>query len=363
MIPALLRESGEALIWRHLLEPARVVALFFFGRSGSHFLQSFFDGHPQVLTAPASAIENVEEMITPEDLEAADAERLYASFPLVCEGLSPGAFRCHVQRLLDQLSDAGGQLTHERLLKVLFIARRVASGLPIDLTRPVTILWQAHTPTMARKRWILDTFEDPKLLTIVRFPEKAFDSHLVHHAFETLSSPLSTLFRRLLIDHMALSADVAGDGSRERAVRFEDLHGNPASVLEVLGAWLDVDPPDAANQFCFNVRGRNIVGARRLTRAEYEPKLLNHMDKIKVRHLLQENYRAWGYDQMILGGLDGALQEYADDPLVASLDFAAQGLIGTPHEEAHALKDAIIVERERRDAGIRLTPLLEAGNA
>ncbi len=350
-------------IWRHLLEPARVVALFFFGRSGSHFLQSFFDGHPQVLTAPASAIENIEEMITQEELEDADAFDLLEKFPGMNVSVPATAFFDHLQAQLDALRANDKLLTYERLLKVLFIARRLASGLPIDTSRPLTCLWQAHTPTMERKRWILDTFEDPKLLTIVRFPEKAFDSHLMHHAFETLSPPLSTLFRRLLIDHMALSADVAGDGTRERVIRFEDLHGDCASVLEALGNWLGVDPPSSANDFCHNVRGKSIIGVRRLTRAEYEPKLLNHMDKLKVRHLLQENYRAWGYDQMILGGLDGALQEYADDPLVASLDFAAQGLIGTPHEEAHALKDAIIVERERRDAGISLTPLLRENGA
>ncbi len=338
-----------------LIGPSQVVALFFCGRSGSHLLQSFFDGHPQVLTVPPSSIEWLEDV-------SLTAMAVSDGFVGVSAGVSPEIFGDSMRRQMDVLQAAGKLWTPELMLKALFIARRMASGLPIDLTRPLTFLWSAHTPTMQRKRWILDTFEDPKLLTIVRFPEKAFDSHLMHHAFETVSDPLSSLVRRLLIDHMAQSADVAGDGTRERAVRFEDLHGDCGSVLEALGNWLGVDPPSAHNDFCHNVRGKSIVGVRKLTRSEYEPKLLNHFDKLKVRHLLQENYRAWGYDQMILGGLDASLAEYASEPVAAVLDFSAQALLDDSEneEESESLEQALIAERRRRDAGIRLTPLLKA---
>lgn len=376
-------------------EPAKVLALFFFGRSGSFFLQSFFDNpiHPQVLTVPPTAIVHFDDIVGQHEFDSFNqggitfgdgksvpnslyhwVDSILRRFPDLCLPLVPGPSIVSVE-ILAKLMYAifrfcpKGRMSYSTLFKTFLVARRLAAGEPIAAKRPLVHVWQAHTPSTARKRWVLDTFRDPHLLTIVRFPEKALDSHLIHHGFETIVTPRQRLFNHLCVEHLSQSADLAGDpeSGRERVVRFEDLHHHTDFVLKAIWDWIGIAPRVIEpNQFSFNVRGRLVTGARRLTRGELESKLLNHVDRLKVRHLLQENYGAWNYGCFLAGGLQRSLDEYGKDDLSRMSAFGAHALLsqlsgGSSSEiaaETERLMAAVDAERRRRDDGIRLTPLL-----
>jgi hypothetical protein len=380
-------------------KPGRVVAIFFCGRSGSFFLQSFFDlrTNPRVLTVQPAALAHFEDIIQQRDIDRVvqggiqfDADpstgaSLFEWLEWILRSFSGIFTKMPGQPGLDHLLApvsafsklvyaqmrwlGPDNLTYESLLKILFVASALARGEKFDCGQPLVYLWQAHLPIAERKRGILKTFEGSRLLTIVRFPEKTLDSHLVHHGFESVSPPLSSLFRRLCIDHLAESADMVGDeaSGREKAVRFEDLHHHTAFVLKAICDWLDVPAHDLGeNQFTLTVRGKSVTGARRLTSGEFESKLLSHFDRIKVRHLLRENYRTWRYEGLLAGGLQPSLDECARDELCRRLTFGAHALLCQHSgenatviaEETRLLAAAIAAERQRRDDGIRLTPLL-----
>ena len=376
-------------------EPAKVLVLFFFGRSGSYFLQSFFDDprHPQVLTVPATAVQHIDTLVDQRELDdfsegrisIGDGKSLPNSllqrvdailrrFPDLCKPIAPGQPAVPFE-LLAKITYAifhscpSGSMNYSTAFKALLVARRLAAGEPIEVKRPLVYVWQAHMPTMARKRWVFENFHDPYLLTIVRFPEKTLDSHLIHHGFETIFTPIVYLFHFLCVEHLAKSADMAGDpdSGRERVVRFEDLHHHSDFVMKAVREWVGFDPlASKPNQFSFNVRGRLVTGVRQLNRGEMEPRLLNQVDRLKVRHLLQENYRAWDYGRFLAGGLERALDDYARDDLSKMPTFGAHALLaqlsGLGLDEVAAetrhLMAAVKAERERRDNGIRLTPLL-----
>src|SRR5688500_12576976 len=72
------------------LESLQVVAIFFWGRSGSVFLHSLFDSHPEVLTIPATRLNAFHArewpVIAREPHVAAMARRFVALNPSVFDG-------------------------------------------------------------------------------------------------------------------------------------------------------------------------------------------------------------------------------------------------------------------------------------
>jgi hypothetical protein len=394
-------------------KPGSVLACFFSGRSGSMFLQSFFDriAYPRILTVPPDSLIGFEtsQFPQPEIDRFNDFARRTATGQVTrgivawtnatldrCAELfddyegyaelrpwraSRPVFSALVQAQLAWL--APRELTHDRLLRILFLAHRLARGESLDCSRPekLTYLWQAHVPLwdketqwpkgmpyLPRRIWLRHAFPGMKSLTVVRFPEKALDSHLIHHAFESVQPLLATLLRRLIFDiGMAWGNDISDahfDGS-EFAVRFEDVHHHPEFVVRRICDWagMDFDENMIATDFAFPVRGRTVSGARRLTQAEMQAKLLSYFDVLKIRFLLQENYRLWGYDEVCQPSLDASIKEYHE--LAKDIPFSCQALLTElggdavlGAQEATILQDLFKAERARRDQGIHLIPLL-----
>jgi hypothetical protein len=380
-------------------KPGIVCAMFFNGRSGSYFAQSFFDHekHPQVLTSHAIALVNFEDIAAPEVLEPfnngslrspADLKKWCEQFHTISNvpyTYTPYPGQAGFDALLapkdlylkfvyaQLLLTNPGNLSTENFLKILFLAYRLARGGAIDCQKPLIYLWQAHTPSVERGNKIKRMFKHSYLLTVVRFFEKSLDSHLVHHLFETVSPPFHTLFRRLCYDLMTLNLTVsdASDG-REYAIRFEDLHHHPEHVLQSLCTWFGVEyhPQLCNTAFTMNVQGADVSGSRQLVRREFETKLLNHYDRLKIRFLLQENYRAYGYDALCEPNFQTSLDEYAKDEVARSSPFAAHAIGAfmsgeTPEaiaEETRQLDELFRAERASRDRGAPVLPLLYSIN-
>lgn len=392
-------------------KPGKVCAVFFSGRSGSFFAQSFFDrsAHPQVLTAHPVALVSFDDVITHEYVEALNSrdEGTEGALEDWCDatiGKFSGLFTkiqsqptwddlCVPRELFAKFVKAQvlltprGSFSPESLMKIFMIAYRLAQGGPLDVKKSMAFIWQKHGPSRRAKRWIKQTFKDHALVTVVRFPEKAFDSHLIHHAFESISAPVSTLCRRLLFEHMAPNSellDSAMDGT-EFAIRFEDLHQQTPKVLEAICNLLHVPffQELCQNSFSMQASGRKVSGTRRLSADDFQCKFLNYADRMKVRSLLHEEYRAWGYGEHCEDGLDRSLEAFSKDKVANNAAFGAQTVLAEAdrnpagwlspdvdqvrrsismeivlHGEAMTLNNLFASERERRNEGIVITPLL-----
>lgn len=114
------------------------------------------------------------------------------------------------------------------------------------------------------------------------------------------------------------------------------------------------------------------AGVRTLTAAEFEPKLLNYYDRLRIRSLMREEYRAWGYAER--ANLEESLEELDRDPAARCVPFGAQAILGqldadigirpTPQCSAPLLAEQEILTkyfaqaRAQTDAGWRPIPLL-----
>ena len=388
-------------------KPGNVVAIFYCGRSGSMFLQSFFDRnpYPQILTLPPDSLVSLETFQFPQScLDSLNTAlsitttgevtkeivnwteevfqrcgQLFDDFEGYTE-LRPWrapreAFYALVQAQLAWL--APGALNYDQLLRILFVAHRLSRGQPVDCSNygKLTFIWQAHVPIWGkeiqeqpRRRWLRQAISNLRTLTVVRFPEKTIDSHLIHHTFEAPQPPLGSLCRRLIFDiGFAYTNEITSekpDGT-EYAVRFEDVHHHSAFVIGKICEWLGMEYDDRmeANDFVLPVHGKKISGARQLSSSEIKPKLLSYFDILKIRFLFQENYRAWGYESMCEPNIEASIQEYRK--LAANIPFSCQALLADmgqdvqiAEEEKKAMQILFEMERERRDTGINLLPLL-----
>lgn len=404
--------EGAADLLLESRKPGNVLAIFYSGRSGSFFLQSFFMGHayPRIVSLPPAALIGFETKIRtadmarfnsiPKDGSDTSGQEISDWIALVlsrltalhhddglqgqAEGADTAPKTLFARLLKVQLTALGDrELGYEHLLKMLFIAHRLARGETLDCSAPdkLVYVWQAHVPLwhpklqwpkdmdyLPRRQWLRNAFPGLKSVTVVRFPEKSLDSHLIHHAFEAVVPPLDTLLRRLLFEiGMAWSNEITGseDDGTEVAVRFEDLHHHSEFVIRRICDWAGIafDARMTRTEFTQSVRGKAVTGARKLTFSEMQPRLLSHLDVLKIRHLLQENYRLWGYDGMCADGFQKSLSEYAD--ISRKVPFSCQCLLatlqGAPDGGAaeHALLAGMFeAERRRRDQGISLIPLL-----
>lgn len=390
-------------------KPGKVLAIFCFGRSGSMFLQSFFDRkpYPRILTLPPDSLVDLETYKFPQSsldslnqvLEKTDrgtvtnqivnwtttefqrCPQLFDDFDDYVELLDWRAprdkFLALIQAQLAWL--APSPLTYNQLLRIIMLAHRLSRGQPVDFNDfdDVTYLWQAHVPLWnqviqktPRRHFLFKEITNLKTLTIVRFPEKSVDSHIIHHAFEFVQPPINTLVRRLLFEdfNYALAADLtnAAPAGSEVAVRFEDVHHHPAYVLQKICEWsgMQYESSMTKTDFILPVRGKKVTGARRLTVSEMRPKILSYFDVLKIRWLFEENYRMWGYGEMCDQELEKSLDEYQD--LAKNIPFSCQALLtqmaGVSEEvsadESATLTKLFANERERRIKGVNIIPLL-----
>jgi hypothetical protein len=372
-------------------KPGTVCAIFYSGRSGSYLAQSFFDRemHPQVLTVNPPALERFDGSISAANIAQFNDGSLKRDLPnFVTELLRVFPFLCG--KLADQagLDDLiaphklfgkflyaqlmciePGNMTHEELLKIIFLAYRFSRGGQLQCRERLIYLWQAHIPEPRRKQWVLEQCDKPYLLTAARFPEKSFDSHLVHHAFGEILEQQLVLFRDLLFWRMCVGNEVIGtNAGRQGALRFEDVHHNTAFVLEKLCEWWKIPylPNLHKNAGTLYVRGQKISGVRPLTSQEFECKLLNYYDRIKLRFLMREEYQQWGYDRFCQPSLEESLSEYRLHEPLRNMPFATPMALGlragipmeTIMQEMKELDFTYERERKRRDKGIQVLPLL-----
>lgn len=375
-------------------KPGKVCAVYFFGRSGSYFAQSFFDNaaHPHVLTFHPPALGAYDYVVTQEKidyfnhLEITDINEKEQWCSSVLEFFEP-AYKldpsqpgfdsfCVSQELFfvfffaQLLSYAQGEMTFELCLKSIFVANRMARGEDIDLSQNPVFLWQAHVPTVERKKWFLEHFSEPLLLNVVRFPEKALDSHIIHHGYESLSPPMNTLFRRLFFEHMVVNNEPVApvEAKQEYVIRFEDLHHHTAFVLQRLCEWFEVPYMEhlVSNNFSMQVRGKKVSGARKLTPMEFTPKLLNFSDTMKIRQLLAKEYQAWGYETFCHFSMEASHKIYESDELIRNLPFTVQYLLAAIDDTSpKELKNEVKLQKQlyqneivRREKGIDIVPLL-----
>lgn len=316
------RVAAKTSILRHYDVPGmqQVVAICFWGRSGSLLLSSYLDGHDDLLVPPMI----VTSLIYPffRDYESLSIWEKLVAYPAYFDGkyfdhkFFTGEFPIDVAEYYGAVHALHARYRSEsaewlearlRFFQFLNIAIAVAIGRMVRNPRPVIVYAQHFFDDRAAKSLVED-FPCGRFIHTIRDPISAFDSwydryfYLNTHGNIGRRDPwyMSTAFDTMST-LLPLDRPQHGMEMRTRAVRFEDLHLAPEETMRRVSSWLGVPYRPSMAESTFNGgpyvvesngvawTGANPANARRRS------KNLNFADRLLIFALLQADFEEWGY--------------------------------------------------------------------
>ncbi|MBT9543956.1 MAG: sulfotransferase [Candidatus Sericytochromatia bacterium] len=267
------------------LQATEVVALLFWGRSGSVFLQSLLDRHPEILSTPATVLMRFYE-VWPDLLRSlvqtrrafelgALLDAFAEAFPVLFEA-APDTSNCNLDHLgpeRDQVlkvsySDfkqaflwlaqgfySGGlEISSKTFFVLLHYAYELAQGL--DISDKHLIAYQLHRPGLnPSTTGFFRDFPQTRVLGMAREPMRALHSHLRMYLEDTRAGQYEAprpdySYHEMVRDGTYLGYyqhQLGGWKALQNAyepplyeMRLEALHAAPESELKKLAQWLGI---------------------------------------------------------------------------------------------------------------------------
>ena len=311
---------GDADYW--LIENAmcleQLVSIYYYGRSGSVFLQSLLDSHPQVLMVPGTVLMFYADFWKRYSHLSQDAliEKFcgyFASFFDVHADVKMGEWKqpsivlsfnkmgenrdevvsINKDKFLQALKliFEKNELTSKSLFQAVHVAYTIALGRAGNLDRKnlPLIAHEAHLPGYYDGVMLLaKDFPSFKIIQMVREPLQTLGSHVKWQWKDYLPSSYGDAFP--LVSNEAI------------VVRLEDLHTEPESTLKKLAQWLNIDWNDVLLQSTFdgkkwwNVQGvEQVTGFNQVTISKNHDDIYFPMDKYRLKILYGKRYVLWRY--------------------------------------------------------------------
>jgi choline kinase len=320
----ILRPFGE--IRRHRVES--VVAVQNWGRSGSTFVQSLFDDHPQVLSTPNFYSRRF-YMVWAYDLAGRpEAERVEAfleafrqwwdsSLVDASAGLHrlgaarrelAGVERSKLEGYLRAAFPPGRPVTRRNLFEAAHLAYALARGQRLAETG-LQILFPIHGEPRAVACALLEDFPEARFLHTVRDPRTNVASTLAHYKvnnfdlrFDPVEATLLALFGQQMRRYGRLHTAFADRpylpylavDDRARLLRLEELHGAGRTLLDAVCAWLGLEWSDRLLDSTWDGKpwwnrpesgAESVLGGQDLTRNI--PNRLSALDLLRIDVLSQ----------------------------------------------------------------------------
>ncbi|MEO5371559.1 MAG: sulfotransferase [Magnetococcus sp. DMHC-1] len=304
--------------------PERVVAICFYGRSGSVFLQSLLDSHPRLLSIPGNLYTYFDEFW--EENNRLEREKLVASFCQYYAFMFDGRNRCKADSsgeldrmgvnedqtvgvdplvyldLVFRFLDMGGKVTRKKLFQAAHLAYHAALG-RAPIQNPI-IVFQLHNPSGKRAEGLIEDFPDTIFLHMIREPLQTLNSFFKHTYVHEKYRPKFKTFAWVL-STILLGGTPANNEykDRSRAVRLEDLKANPRSTMERVCQWIGIPWDDILLQSTINgkqfwfptTEGKRLQGFEKDHLHQDNTKYFTWLDRFRLHVILAEKRRLWGY--------------------------------------------------------------------
>jgi hypothetical protein len=334
------------------LEDLAVVAIFFWGRSGSVFLHSLFDSHPEVLTIPATRINAFHgrqwPVIASEQNGEAMARRFIELNPSVFDGrrdrwfegldaLGPGRdtpIAVDTEAFVRELSSllaTRAPVTRRRFFLAAHVAYALARG--EDVSNKTTVVYHLHSPeAYAGIEAALEDFPNLRAVGVTRDPTRSVLSYLRknvivarawHHADRSEYAQLvpsggyNFVYRHQLIGWRELLARYP---LPLWPLRIEDLNHDTEAQMRAVASFLNLSWHPCLTESTFNglaYGGDQLAIGQAGPQAEAAPTsaesdaALDGLDRYVLCGLLAKFRREFGY------GKTGILQRLLVPLLVA----------------------------------------------
>jgi hypothetical protein len=336
-----IAEKIEDLRRYDVLAMDRAVAICAWGRSGSVLLASYLDGHDDVVMLPELSARNLYTFFELyPSLPLRDKLIAYPATEQLFEGdfaISSTSYYAAVQAILELYGSRPREFLESRRAFVLFvhIAYNLALGRRPASSRPLIVYPQHewHRPTARR---LVEDFPQAKFIHTVRDPIALCDRLADVWLAETERLPppqprpdtnetrsatrrpsmrvapwwvlsfqqFKDLLRRQRFHVLRLinrDRPHIGMESRSRAIRFEDLHRDPAETMRGLAAWLGLSYQATLLDSTFNgipyvvTRDGKAWTGRRPEQAQRNLRHISLKDRGLLFALFHENFVAWNY--------------------------------------------------------------------
>ncbi|OQX19090.1 MAG: hypothetical protein BWK76_05515 [Desulfobulbaceae bacterium A2] len=294
--------------------PEKAVILLFYGRSGSNFLESLLDGHPNILVIGCDVLATVTRAFWRNHGHETDAAVL------------AGRFALHYPAILRRLQQLGNDVPW-RFMTLLQEGLQAAGAGPYTrrcfvqqyalaynrcLGRPVPpgaiLLCHAHDPSqVAMVRHLAEDFPDCLLLHVVREPLQTLGSHFAHYFHqqpELMAEKSAEILEWVVSGILLKGCPVLPEyAQRSRAVRLEDVKRRPRATLQALCQWLGIPWHDTLlNSTCDGLPHPGMLtptgqvqGFATTALEKKHRDILTAFDRLRLGILLHPKRRAWGY--------------------------------------------------------------------
>jgi hypothetical protein len=319
----------------------RVVAIGFWGRSGSVLMASHLDGHDDVLMLPGTVSDGIHKFYElsatlPLHQKLLAFPAMQKLYDITSEGagvggsffdgpfaISPAQYYAAVQAIVEVSGQWPQEFLTSRRALFLFIhlAYSLALGRRPASTRPL-IVCALHWYDNARAMEFVADFPRTLFIHMIRDPITSFDRFFDWLFDPGLLRPIvpiraqrATVARvlqpsrdtsdvaawRVVRAHIVADQPYSGMASRTRAIRFEDLHSDTAQIMRDLAAWLGISFQASLLESTFNRipyvvtrDGKTWSGARK-EKAQRSSRHLSRMDRALVYSVFYENFVGWTY--------------------------------------------------------------------
>ncbi|MDP7034065.1 MAG: sulfotransferase [Planctomycetota bacterium] len=312
----------------------QVVPIFYCsGRSGSVFLHSLLDNHPDVIAMPPVLAGYYEFLTECSKIPHCDVISLFCDyyevlFQVDSEKLIIGSGRAPgIQLGLDKMGEEGDQKLQvdrkvfEVALREIFEGRsevdsrfffqaihlayaRALGRHFEDRDRAPIIVYQLHNPILQRFRRLLADFPQAQALSTIRNPIQSFGSHATAHVKQGTTNAQTLKY---LLQESFYGGEPLLEPQRKhsRAVRLEDLKLKTRPTLQALCDWLQIPWDDALlDSTISGLTWWNVKDSSRIRGFDTTPlkrkheNLFNTFDRFRLEVILGDKYAQWGYEPL-----------------------------------------------------------------
>lgn len=301
-----------------------VVAILFLGRSGTIFLGSLFDCHPQVIMFPGTQLSFYEEFWENRGKNAPTKDTLirqfcsyfasffdvYAYSPVIL-GYQPSydlGFdemginkneRAEIDKtkfiaMLSLILTDSTYIDRKTFFQAIHIAFTITIGRSeqLDQTRLPIIVYALHQNSSVSVSNLCSDFPKAKMIHMIREPFQTMGSHFKKDQY------CCHIMRDFFFD-----AFPKADIERSRGIKLEDLHSQPIIILKKMIQWIDIEWSDSLLESTFNGKkwwnikeSERLCGFNKTIVSKNYNNLYYKFDLYRLKVLYTKRFALWNYN-------------------------------------------------------------------
>ncbi len=299
-----------------------VLAIVFLGRSGSVFLGSLLDNHPQIIMLPGTQLsfyydfwESYGHSLQKDhliktfcayfsaffDVFAFSALSLRTQPALVLGFSEMGSERnekIEVNKekfiqVLHFILDKVSSVDRKSFFRAIHIAYTIASNRSSQLhqSKLPMIVYQLHMNWPPLVKHLISDFPKTKIIHMIREPFQTIGSHFKHSGYNCH-----------VMNHFYNDAFLYGGKDRSRAIKLEDLHTEPKQTLEKIIKWIGIGWSDSLLESTFNGKKwwnlkdvEQVHGFNKVIISKNHSSFYYKFDEYRLNVLYFKRFKLWGY--------------------------------------------------------------------